>query len=152
MNKQNSDIYIRLVTELKEMLKPLAEEFQFKLAVLFGSASRGWLREWSDIDIALISKMPIWEDTELFRKLREAFESIENYFKRDIDLVEITSYNIILLNRILKEGILLYEHQKGFYSFQRLHWRFLVEDNLKYTLNWDRILKNRLDTIWGASS
>lgn len=54
MNKPEKNIQI---TELKEMINPIAKEFKFKLAVLFGSASSGWLREWSNLDIDLIYKI-----------------------------------------------------------------------------------------------
>ena len=64
-----------------------------------------------------------------------------------IDLLEITSENVMLLRQILREGVLLYEFKWQYYSLQRLHWRFLVEDNYKNTLNYSNILQRKLQML-----
>ena len=135
------------IDEVKEKIEPIARKFNLKLAVLFGSVARGNIRSNSDIDIAVVTDLSIFEIPELYRDFREAFEPIENHYRRDIDLVQIDSMNIVLLKQILREGVLLYEYKWQYYNLQRLHWRFLVEDNHRFTLNYSNILKKKLEML-----
>lgn len=135
------------IVELKEKIEPVAREFNLKIVVLFGSVARKNIRSNSDIDIAIVSDSPIFEIPGLYRDFRESFEPFENHYRRDIDLVQIDSANMILLKQILKEGILLYEYKWQYYNLQRLHWRFLVEDNYRYTLNYGKILRRKLEML-----
>ena len=86
-------------------------------------------------------------DPQTFQDFRAAFEPLENDFGRDIDIVEISSRNLLLLKRIWKEGILLSESQPGYWLKQRLHWRFLVEDNIRYTMNYSKLIGKRLEAL-----
>jgi len=133
------------IPALKKRVGPIAVKFGLKLAILFGSVARGRVRADSDIDIGIVPGSSIFEVPDLYRDFMEDFEPIENDYQRGIDIVQITSENIILLKRILEEGILLYEYQRHYYSMQRLHWRFLVEDNYRYTLNYSDIINRRLE-------
>lgn len=135
------------IDELKEKIEPIARKFNLKLAVLFGSMARGSIRYDSDIDIAIVADSFIFDVPDLYRDFRGAFEPIENHYRRDIDLVQIDSMNIILLKQILKEGVLLYEYKWQYYNLQRLHWRFLVEDNYRLTLNYSKILQRKLEML-----
>jgi predicted nucleotidyltransferase len=136
-----------LISELKEKIEPIARKFNLKLVVLFGSVARGIMRSDSDIDMAVVSDSSIFEVPELYRDFMEALEPIENHYGKDIDLVQIDSVNIILLKRILIEGVLLYEYEWQYYNIQRLHWRFLVEDNYRFTLNYSDILQRKLEML-----
>jgi len=136
-----------MVNMLKRLLESLARTFDFKLIVLFGSAARGRLRSDSDIDIGIVTESPLFEDPDLYRDFRAALEPIENDLRRRIDCVEINSHNIVLLSQILKEGILLHESSPQCYKVQRLHWRFLVEDNKKYTMNYSKVLERKLQAL-----
>lgn len=135
------------IDELKEKIEPIARKFNLKLAVLFGSVARGNIGSGSDIDIAIVADSLIFEVPELYRDFMGAFEPIENHYRRDIDLVQIDSMNIILLKQILREGVLLYEYEWQYYNLQRLHWRFLVEDNYRFTLNYSNILQRKLEML-----
>ena len=135
------------IFQLRRKIEPIAVKFKLKLLVLFGSCARNKMRNDSDIDIGVAADVPVFEKPELYRSFMEAFEPIENKFGRKIDLVQINSHKLIVLSRILKEGVLLYEYKPFYYTLQRLHWRFLVEDNYRYTLNYSRILKKKLDKL-----
>ena len=136
-----------MVNRLKRLLEPLARTFDFKLIVLFGSAARGRLRSDSDIDIGIVTESPLFEDPGLYRDFMAALEPIENDLRRSIDCVQINSHNILLLKQILREGVLLHESSPQCYKVQRLHWRFLVEDNKKYTMNYSKVLERKLQAL-----
>jgi predicted nucleotidyltransferase len=135
------------ITELKKSIEPVAARFQLKLVGLFGSVARGKARTDSDVDLAVLSDMPIFEDPGSYAGFMEALEPLEREFRRQIDTVEISSRNLLLLRRILSEGILLHEYRRHYYRKQRLHWRFLVEDNHRYTLNYSRLIQKRLERM-----
>lgn len=135
------------ISELRKKIEPIARKFRLKLAVLFGSGARGRIRHDSDIDIGVATDLSVFEEPQLYRAFMEAFEPIENYYRKKIDLVLIKSDSILILSNILKEGVLLYEYKPHYYNLQRLHWRFLVEDNYRYTLNYSRILEKKLDKL-----
>ena len=136
-----------LLERLRKGIAPIALAFQLELVVLFGSAARGQLRPDSDLDLGFISRLPLMHDPQTLQDLREALEPLENDFGREIDLVEISSRNLLLLKRIWREGILLFESQPGFWLKQRLHWRFLVEDNIRCTMNYSRLIAKRLEAL-----
>lgn len=135
------------IFELKKNMETIALKFKLKLIVLFGSAARGRIRYDSDIDIGVVADSPIFELPDLYRDFMEALEPVESYYQRRIDVVQINSENIILLKQILREGILLYEYKWQYYNRQRLHWRFLVEDNRRYMLNYSDILRKKLEML-----
>ena len=135
------------ISELRKKITPIAVKFRLKLVVLFGSGARDRMRHDSDIDIGVAVDVPVFEKPQLYRDFMEAFEPIENYYRRKIDLVQINSHNMIVLSHILKEWVLLYEYKPFYYNLQRLHWRFLVEDNYRYTLNYSRVLEKKLDKL-----
>ena len=136
-----------MVNMLRTLLEPLARTFDFKLIVLFGSAARGRLRSDSDIDIGIVTESPLFEDPGLYRDFMAALEPIENDLRRSIDCVQINSHNILLLKQILREGVLLHESSPQSYRIQRLHWRFLVEDNKKYAMNYEKVLERKLEAL-----
>jgi uncharacterized protein len=135
------------IQKLKSLAESLSKAFKLKLVVLFGSAARGKMRPDSDIDIGIVTESRVFEDPSLYSDFMAALEKIEHEIKRGVDCVEINSWNIVLLSQILREGIVLYEHVRGFHSIQKLHWRFLVEDNRKYTLNYPKILRRKLEAL-----
>lgn len=136
-----------VITELKQRIEPIAAKFQLRLVVLFGSLARGKARADSDIDLAFLSNLPFFEDPGSYGDFMEALEQLEMEFGRQIDSVQISSRNLLLLGRILREGILLYEYRPHYYRKERLHWRFLVEDNYRYTLNYSRLIEKRLQRL-----
>ena len=145
--KKSMDMTDTLIDRLRKGVEPIATRFHLDLVVLFGSAARGHLRRDSDLDLGFISRLPLMRDTETFQDFRAAFEPLESDFGRDIDIVEISSRNLLLLKRIWQEGVLLFESQPGFWLKQRLHWRFLVEDNIRYTMNYSRLIDKRMEAL-----
>jgi len=136
-----------MVNMLRALLEPIARAFDLRLIVLFGSAARGKLRSESDLDIGIVTESPLFEDPGLYRAFMAALEPIEHDLRRSIDCVQINSHNILLLKQILREGVLLHESSPQSYTIQKLHWRFLVEDNKKYAMNYEKVLERKLEAL-----
>ncbi len=77
----------------------LRNEPGLKLAILFGSAASGTLRDDSDIDIALLFDTPL--DAE--RKL-ELVARLDLHLGRNIDLVDMAQLSGTILQQILCKG------------------------------------------------
>jgi predicted nucleotidyltransferase len=135
------------IPDLKDRIKPIAKKFDLKLAILFGSIARGKTRPDSDIDIAIVTDTPVFNVPDMYMNFMASFEDIENYYRRNIDLIEINSTNIALLKHILMDGLALYEYRWHYYALQRLHWRFLVEDNYRFARNYSKILSKKLKAL-----
>lgn len=75
------------------------KEFNINTVYLFGSASRGELREDSDIDIAFLTDENI-DEYKCFMKAQE----IANIFKRDVDLIDIKKASTVFKVQIIGNG------------------------------------------------
>lgn len=69
---------------------------------LFGSWSKGKAQVISDIDVGILPLKPL--PTTLMSRLRETLE--ESHIPFVVDLVDLTTANPSLRNRVLNEGIL----------------------------------------------
>ncbi len=91
------------VEEIREIAKPIAEKYNLKSLYLVGSRARGDNRPDSDYDFCFEMKKPsAIKAAGLMDKLSKAFNT-------EVDLIDITVANDELLDRIEKDGILIYE-------------------------------------------
>ncbi len=87
-------------TARKIVLEALAD---FKVQVyLFGSQATGQFRPNSDIDVAILPQEPL--PPHVLPSLRQALE--ESNIVRQVDIVDLTTAEPSLVERIVKEGIL----------------------------------------------
>lgn len=56
--EENSDRKARLERELQRSLGVLVKEYRPERVILFGSLAQGNVREWSDIDLAIVKETP----------------------------------------------------------------------------------------------
>ncbi|MCD8022290.1 MAG: nucleotidyltransferase domain-containing protein [Lachnospiraceae bacterium] len=91
------------IVQLKETISPIAKEHGVKSVSLFGSYAKGVARNDSDIDL-LIDKGQI---TSLFQ-LCSFRLAVEDALSMPVDLVTTESTDEWFLDRIQKDGILLY--------------------------------------------
>jgi len=97
--------------DIKDKLLPILEKYKDKVifAYLFGSASQDTMQPLSDIDIAVLLSEDIrksYFDTKLI-----LYTDFCRVLKRnDIDIVVLnTSTNIMLLDEIIRYGLVLYD-------------------------------------------
>lgn len=98
-----------------------------QLAVLFGSFARGHgqavhaVHAKSDVDVAVVLDPTVSSAEELALQ-----ETIARTTGRDVDLVRLESADVILRNRVAREGVLLFERAPGMFA------RYAAEAALEY--------------------
>jgi predicted nucleotidyltransferase len=81
--------------------RPPLERVRLRLAVLFGSAARGSLRDDSDIDVGIVPSDPqITLNEELALQA-----DLERAFGRRVDLVRLDRASVLLRWRAAREGV-----------------------------------------------
>lgn len=88
---------------LQNITKKLRKDKRIIFAYLYGSAAKGIMREDSDVDIAVFAEKPE-EDPLLEANISLKMEQVLN---RSADVRIINHAPAILINQVLKEGILL---------------------------------------------
>jgi predicted nucleotidyltransferase len=99
-----SDRKIHSIDELKLLIAPVAEKYGVGKVYLFGSVARGDHDEDSDYDFCI----EYGKIRDLFA-LSGFFIDLKEAVGNDIDLVSTRSVKPDLLDKIMKEGIILYE-------------------------------------------
>ncbi len=94
-----------------------ADRTDVKFAVMYGSAAKDHLTEYSDVDIAIAS------DKEFeIEQLEEISEALEEVCGRAIDLVDMGSAGSALIQEILSEGIVLRNDPDIYAKVTKLIW------------------------------
>jgi len=91
------------IEELKTIVAPIADEYGVGKVYLFGSAARGDDNEDSDYDFC-IERGKI----DCILILSEFFKDLHDAVGCEIDMVTTKSVNSDFLNKIMKEGVILY--------------------------------------------
>lgn len=99
LRKLNSEEFINYVSKL-----------EFNTIILFGSINTEEFNEFSDVDIAVLSK----EKVKL-KKILEFEMFLENFLQRNIDVIDLKSENldIFIKVEILNTGISIYTSDKN---------------------------------------
>lgn len=93
----------RLLKNLKELKKSLKE---IEIIGFIGSQAKNIENEDSDIDLVIRVKEEFkvkYKGFKYFEKLEEIKESIQNFLKKDIDLINIEATNKIMQNVIKRD-------------------------------------------------
>lgn len=98
---------------MKKGITKLAEKYDLKMIVLFGSVAKNRASQNSDVDLAILadSKFGLKKELELRHEL-------ETMFKREVDLVFFQNAAPLLLGQIAKEGKLLFGKKREFDAFR----------------------------------
>jgi predicted nucleotidyltransferase len=106
---------------LKEKALALADKFNLKLIVLFGSTAEGLAREQSDLDIAILA-----EDTTLSPSYKlSLLETVPEIFDgKLVDIAILNRCDPLLGFEVASSGIPLFEKEPGLFDeFQILAFR-----------------------------
>lgn len=95
------------VSEIRDMVFPIAEEYGVEKVILFGSYAKNEATSNSDVDL-LISKGMLckYQDYVAF------FEKLERVFNKNVDLITTSSLESCsndFRDNVYKEGIVIYE-------------------------------------------
>lgn len=108
---------------LDQIRSALAGRTDVRVAVLFGSEARGTAGPGSDVDIAVDA--PGVDILDLMALLAEALE-------REVDVVDLEEATIPLLERLVREGIVVHEGYRGAGAL----WRSRTLATLETDLPW----------------
>jgi predicted nucleotidyltransferase len=120
-----------LPSSLRERVeKAAAATSGLELAIVFGSTARGQERAGSDLDVAVLGRI---DAGELAGRLALATG-------REVDVVDLSSAPIPLLDAILRQGIGVFERERGVEARFRAH--------ALATLETDRPFYERMQDAW----
>jgi predicted nucleotidyltransferase len=112
----------------------LAEKYQLRFVVLFGSVAKMRDSAHSDVDIAILP-----HDSENFTYALEecVANDIARYFNKRTDVTIASSANPVLLHEMLEHGVPLFEEEKGLVATYRIYaWKLLVENRPVLQTRW----------------
>lgn len=96
---------------LQNSLAGYFREVPVVCAYLFGSQARGASRPDSDVDIAVL--FPVGTEVGLLGPLSSIRGDLERLLKRPVDIVDLRRAPGDLIHRVLRDGILLADHDPG---------------------------------------
>lgn len=106
-----------------EKIENIAKKYSLRLLVLFGSRATNTHHEKSDFDIAYIKKGEL-----LFSDRLQLIISLEDFFKTErVDLVNLSTANILFRYEIMQSGKLLYGDESLYASCKRLAFRDFLD-------------------------
>jgi len=117
--------------EFQNALKAIAQKYDLRLVILFGSAARRGIEQANDIDLA-VSGSPELYSTERFFRLSDELEALFEPSRKEIDLVPIKTEDPVLLSQIAEDGQLLYEAFPDAFSRLKLFARFFRDDQARF--------------------
>lgn len=128
----------------KKKLDDIAEKYDLRFILLYGSFARGESTEGSDFDIAVYVRRKL--DLREISKMRfELFDAVASKNKRDVDLVIIDDKDPLLTHQIMRDSQLLYGNKHSYNSFQVFAMRNFLFHKKIYDLEdvlIERALKN----------
>ncbi|MDP3014055.1 MAG: nucleotidyltransferase domain-containing protein [Candidatus Subteraquimicrobiales bacterium] len=134
------------LVELKSKIMPLAEKYNLKLVVLFGSRVSGRVHKESDFDVAYLS----WKELSLSEESGFMFGLMPILKIRDerlVNIVDIKTAGPLMLYSITQKGILLFEHETSSFLKLKLYaWKNFIDSQL-FRNNYFRIVKERVAQI-----
>jgi len=97
----------------KNSIKKIAEKYDLKLILLFGSLARGQERDDSDVDIGVVMN----KNLDLRQEL-SVISELTAIFKREVDLSILNHANPLLLHQATKGAVLLYGSEREYFKFR----------------------------------
>lgn len=117
---------MKISKEQRKAVQKIAEKYNLKLVMLFGSFASGKTHKNSDLDIAVMGEKKI--------DFKEQIKLINNFsqvFKRDVDLSIINAANPLLLFQISKNAKIIFGSRQDFHKF-RIYSFHRYNDYLPY--------------------
>lgn len=101
----------KAITQIKELTKPIFEEYGVDKAYVFGSYARGDYDETSDIDIIIVA-----ENIKSLLIIGAILEALKKVLKKEVDLIEeecfkeenMEDFEKEFYNNIKKERVMIY--------------------------------------------
>lgn len=108
---------------IKKKIKKVAEKYNLKLVILYGSHARGAAKETSDIDIAVLGAVSL--DFDAVLAITGEFSSI--FESNAVDVKSLHNVNPFFRYQVTKDGTLLFGGERGFISFKAYAFRDYID-------------------------
>ncbi len=99
----------------KNKIEEIAQKYQLKLILLFGSRATGRVHKESDFDIAYLANMDFTEEDRFATELMEVFRS------EKIDIVNLKRAQPVLMKQIFDSHIILFCGDFKIYSLYQIY-------------------------------
>lgn len=130
----------------QKMLGGLANKYELKLVILFGSRVSGRTRRESDYDIAYVSERELTLEEE-GRIILDLMPILRAKDERLINLVNTKIAGPLMLHSITSKGRVLYERKpSSFFRLKLYAWKVFVDTQLFRDNNF-RIIKKRIQAM-----
>jgi len=121
---------------LKPKIKSLAHRYHLDLVVLFGSQTTGKTHSGSDVDVAVIGKVP-------FRVTQLSMDFSDIFKRDDVEVVDLGRSSPTLMYSVVRDGKLLYERSEG----EFLRWK-LYATKIWMETAWLRAMRDKKLREW----
>lgn len=113
LTRMNYNKNMQDIIKIREQTKKIAEKYDLKLVLLFGSRVKGNLHHESDFDISFLpaKKLTFEEETNLNYEFTNVFGSDR------VDTVNLKSAPPLLLKQIIDNCFVLYENRPTVFSY-----------------------------------
>lgn len=92
-------------------LNEVCSKYGISLVVLHGSQARGFSRNDSDVDIALLGEGRVFK-----KKYFEILRELSQVFGEQLDVVILNNAESMIVHQVALNGIVLYQKKEGFFS------------------------------------
>jgi predicted nucleotidyltransferase len=132
--------------KFKPGIEKIAEKYELKIVVLYGSQATGKAKADSDIDIAILGKRRIDFDkhVELINEFTTLFQADE------VDVKLLHNTNPLFRYEVMRDGILLYGADYDFVSFGAFAFRDYMDSQSLFQLK-RIIIKKRMEHFAASS-
>jgi|SRR3989344_4360472 len=105
------------IEALKLKTKSIAEKYDLRLVILYGSYAKNKATEKSDVDIAVLGKKKITFNEEI--ALNNDFAGIcADLGIKEVDVKSLHNASLLFLFQVMKDGVLLFGSTYDFNSFK----------------------------------
>jgi len=143
----------KLINKLKEFFQEKAASFSIEMVFLYGSWAKGFPKDDSDLDLALVFSEEKTAPAESFKRITDISVWLENILKKEINIIEIRKEfdkPMLYYNAII-HGVPIYISDFNSYLKLRNEAIFQMEDFSIFGLSWQyEAARKNLEAIESA--
>ncbi|MEK7564732.1 MAG: nucleotidyltransferase domain-containing protein [Patescibacteria group bacterium] len=134
------------IKDSKLQVEKIAQNYNLKFVVVFGSAASGLMKNSSDIDIAVLRKNHSLLDYKSFLNISSELPDALSSGFRKIDLVDLSPANILLRYEATQNGILLYGDETSYQDYRIFAFKDYIDSQSLRDLE-SLIIKKRQEAL-----
>ncbi len=131
------------VREVEKRAALLAEKYNLKFVIIYGSVARGEAKSDSDVDIALLGK----EDISFADLVSINNEFIDIFGSDNVDVKKLNKADSFFRYEVVKEGVLLYGDKRDYQFFKIYVFRSYCENRKIFSVKNEHTKKQLEDLL-----